>query len=125
MKRRPYGTPAIWDGTVYPTLKRGANKLCACGARIVGIPELSRYSSKGYALDRRRFARRDENDADCEPSGGEALEHFGGFLEPGAFAAAEVGGHGAFFVEDFLRPLAGFGNAALGGEHFGKVQVGF
>ena len=32
MKRRPYGTPAIWGGTAYPALKRGANKRCAYGA---------------------------------------------------------------------------------------------
>ncbi len=30
--RRPYGTPEPILGSAFPTLKRGANKLCAYGA---------------------------------------------------------------------------------------------
>jgi hypothetical protein len=30
--RRPCGTPQLVDATHFPTLKRGANKLCAYGA---------------------------------------------------------------------------------------------
>ena len=55
----------------------------------------------------------------------EAVEEFLGFAEPGAFAAAEVGGHGGSFFKNFAGPVAGFGGAAFGGEEFGKVEVGF
>jgi hypothetical protein len=41
MKRRPYGTPAIWGGPAFPALKRGANKRCAYGAGVVEMAELS------------------------------------------------------------------------------------
>jgi HlyD family secretion protein len=33
--RRPYGTPELVNGPAFPTLKRGANKLCAYGADAV------------------------------------------------------------------------------------------
>jgi hypothetical protein len=36
-----------------------------------------------------------------------------GFAEPGTLAAAEIAGHAELFVENFLRPLAGFGCASL------------
>jgi len=48
-----------------------------------------------------------------------------GFAEPGAFAAALVGGHGAAFVENFLGPIAGFGSASLGLKEESVVVIGF
>src|SRR5580700_7062413 len=47
-----------------------------------------------------------------------------GFAEPGALAAAEIAGHGESLVEDFLRPLAGFGVAALRLQEKRVVVVG-
>jgi hypothetical protein len=39
--RRPYGTPERIRGTAFPTLKRGANLLCAYGARRMAAVEWS------------------------------------------------------------------------------------
>jgi len=36
--RRPYGTPECNCGNRFPTLKRGANKRCACGAAARTLP---------------------------------------------------------------------------------------
>ena len=35
--RRPYGTPNELVKSFYPTLKRGANQLCASGAIVRGV----------------------------------------------------------------------------------------
>src|ERR1700721_850319 len=48
-----------------------------------------------------------------------------GFAEPGALTAAEIAGHGASLVENFLRPLAGFGGASLRLQEERVVVVGF
>jgi len=55
---------------------------------------------------------------------GQALEHLVCALEPDAFPAAQVAGHGRFLVEHLLRPLAGFGGASLGSQQFRVIQVG-
>jgi hypothetical protein len=47
-----------------------------------------------------------------------------GFAEPRALAAAEISGHGESLVEDFLRPLAGFGVASLRLQEKRVVVVG-
>ena len=53
------------------------------------------------------------------------FEELTGLAEPGAFAAAEVDGHGGGFFEDFAGPLTGFGVASFRGEKGGEVEVSF
>src|SRR6185503_10471068 len=45
--------------------------------------------------------------------------------EPRALAAPQITWQSGFFGQDALRPLAGFGIAALGAQEFCVIQIGF